>query len=173
METPASMRRAQALLHHRLGCREFGAGVDAGDVGRGRLQCCHANAVTACNRNHIREIIFALGVVVAHGREPAPHVLSPCAQPARVAQGDGTLIGRCVGPFDDALHIAVAEQYAPILRRIVRPHCHQHQASVAARPAIQQGAKRRGLNQGIVGVEDCHITVTELIGCLQCRMRCA
>ena len=154
-------RRAQPSLHHRLGAREFGAGVDARQFLRRRLHGGDARALGAGQRDHVGEIVFAPGVIVPHRPQPARHVGGVRAQHPGVAQIDRALGLRRVRPFDDPRHhltldipwSAASGQHPSIAARVGGPERQQGEARISRAPPAEQAAHRLLPDQRVVGVE--------------------
>src|SRR5690606_25089163 len=103
-----------------LGLAGDGAGGDGGRP-----------ALVAGDREDVGEVVLALGVVVAQGRQPAAQVGGRGGDHAGVDQAHGALGGIGVLLLDDGLHAAVVtEQDAAIAGRVVQGFG-QHRQAVA------------------------------------------
>ncbi len=154
---------AQPALHDRLRRRQFGTRVDAHQFGGGRLDGGDPNLLGAGHFDDIGEVIFALGIVGAHRQQPARHVLGGGAEDAGVAQVDRTFGVGGVGPLDDPLDMAVAQDHAAVTARIGRPERQQGQARVARPPPFQQALQRIRPDQRVIGVEYRDLTGAEMV----------
>ena len=67
-------RVSQSALEHGLGFGEFDPGVDAAQFVEWRLDRRDVLAFGRCEGHDVGQVVFALGVVIAHGPHPARHV---------------------------------------------------------------------------------------------------
>ena len=157
---------AEPVLHGGLGLGQLGAGVDAAQLGLGRLDGDDAGALGPGEGDAIGQVVFALGGAGLHGAEPAQEVRGVGAEDAGVAEGDGALGVGGVGPLDDAVHAAVrAGDDAAVAAGVGGAHGEQGEAGAPAGGG--EAAQGVGADQRVVGIEHRDVAGAEVGGGLQ------
>ena len=118
---------AQATLHFGFRLRQFSAAIDATKLSLRRFNRHHTLALSPRLLDHIRQIIFALGVVVTDGAEPAKQILRWGTNHAGIAKPDRAFFCCCIRPFHNARNfVFLIQHHAAITRGISRSHGEQH-----------------------------------------------
>ncbi len=147
---------AAAALPFELQMGELGAAVDPRRlVGVAFDDHCLA-ALGSGDIDHVRQIIFAGGVVVSNLAEPAEQVGGADRHHARIAQADRPLLLGRVLIFDHLRDpVAFAKDDAAIFEGIVGLRSeHDHAGPAVAIETVEHAAQRFGLDERRVAVED-------------------
>ena len=164
-------RLAQALLHHGLGRREFGARVDAAQFLLGRLDGGDGGAVPHGEADQVGQVILALSIVRADGPQPVSQPVRGPAQRAGVAERDRAFRLAGIGPFDDAGDPPVLADQPAVASGIGRAHGHQREPRAIGGARIQQAFEALARDQWIIGEQHGHLAGAKQIGRLPRRMR--
>ena len=144
-----------AALHDRGGLGELGAGVDAEALGAvchhvaGDLQAiCHHEA------QDVREVVLALGVVGGEAPQALEQRGRAEAVHARIALGDGGLIGRAVPLLHDRGDAAILPAHdAAVAVRVGRAHGHDGAGRALLFVEGDEGRDGGGADEGRVAAE--------------------
>ena len=134
---------AKAVLRDGFGFGQLDPGIHAQDFVRIADDHGGGGPVGAGDGDHVGQIIFALGIVVADAVQPIEGAGAVDHHHARIAEPDGKLFRRRVAGFDDLFQAAVgAQDQAAVGSGVIR-----------LEPQDDDARLRRGLTRGQHGVD--------------------
>ena len=147
------------LLEGSLRLGQLGLAVHPHDRGLRREHGPHLQPPPAGQPDHVRQIVFLLGIVVADLGQQAEQQGPGSRQHAGIAQTDGQLLRRGVPGLDDPVEsLALADQQPTIGAGIRRLEAEDGQVGTGL-PGGEQGRETGPVQQRRVRIADQHVAI--------------